>query len=778
MRDGFRSARWIWVGTSRPNTYIYFARRFATGKLGGSPRIRVSADTRYVLYLNGVPIGRGPVQSQPYYQYYDTYSGDLPLQTGTGQENLLTAVVYHLGHVEDARGGFLLEMDVDGEVVVATDESWKALQSAAWWEETFYFRFNLQAPYQEIFDARRQPEGWPRPDVDSWPRATEIPGHPPQAGPWSRLVSRDIPHMRTEELPPWRVEYVEESLAQNHRERPVDLTLELSARGRPLERAMLENPERLCGERASSASEATRWRCSTDHLDGVFDGMYDPCIVLDFGRIRTAYLAIDIELPDGASLDVGFTERLKDGSFVNSIENKYAARFFSAGGRQVFQTFNWMSFRFVKLRLRGCTDVSTLHSVRGVDVRYPFEELGLFASSDSRLTGIWELSRTTIDLCSKEAIMDTPWREQAQWLGDVAAVTLGGIYACYGDTMLPAKFLRQSAANLLPLGVIANMTNSTPRNPNRTIPDYSLWWITAVWEHYLYGGDYDLLRELYPVVLRILGTVEAHLDEDGLVAWMPYWPFIDWADVDTRGQSTAFNGIYAAALDAGARISDAYGDSRAAEHSRALLRGLSEHFVERLYDPDRGLFADANVNGVLSDKMSEHANVMAVGGKLCNPELANRVLDTLYPGDELQPGVTRAEPFFTWQVLKTLVAAGRFATATAILRRRWGWMLDRGQTSASEEWGRHGSWRSGEYDTFARTESHAWSAAPAEFLTKLVAGVEILEPGCRRVRITPQTDGLPDYTIRYPTPEGVIVVEYRDGELRVAVPDGIVVEES
>jgi hypothetical protein len=105
-------------------------------------------------------------------------------------------------------------------------------------------------------------------------------------------------------------------------------------------------------------------------------------------------------------------------------------------------------------------------------------------------------------------------------------------------------------------------------------------------------------------------------------------------------------------------------------------------------------------------------------------------------------------------------------------------MLDRGQTSASEEWGRHGSWRSGEYTTFARTESHAWSAAPAEFLTKLVAGVEILEPACKRVRISPHTDGLGDYTVRYPTPEGTIVVEFRDGRVRTTAPDGIVVEET
>jgi hypothetical protein len=373
--------------------------------------------------------------------------------------------------------------------------------------------------------------------------------------------------------------------------------------------------------------------------------------------------------------------------------------------------------------------------------------------------------------------MDTPWREQAQWLGDVSAVTLGGIYACYGDVDLPAKFLRQCAANLLPTGVISNMTNSTPKGIGRTIPDYSFWWVTAVWEHYLYSADEKLLVDLYPVVMRIVQTMEAYVDEHGLVAWMPYWVLIDWADVDTRGQSAAYNAIFAAALDAATRIAEVYGDSRFAERARSLRAGISEAFVARFYDRDRGLFADANIDGELSPKASEHANVMAVEQGLCNPELENRVLDTLYPNDELISGVTRAEPFFTWQVLKALVKADRFSTALAIVRRRWGWMVERGQTSASEEWGRHGSWRKGdEYTTILRTESHAWSAAPAEFLTRTVAGVEILEPGCKRVRIAPKTEGLPSYTVRYPTPRGAIVIENKEGTVSHSAPPDVEVE--
>jgi hypothetical protein len=255
---------------------------------------------------------------------------------------------------------------------------------------------------------------------------------------------------------------------------------------------------------------------------------------------------------------------------------------------------------------------------------------------------------------------------------------------------------------------------------------------------------------------------------------MPYWVLIDWADVDTRGESAAYNAIFAAALEATERIAGVYGDRRMRMRARLLRTRIRESFVPRFFDERRGMFADANVDGVLSSKVSEHANLLAVGHGLCDPGRVASVLDSVYKDDALVSDVTRAEPFFTWQVLKALDTAGRFPTALAIVRRRWGWMLDRGQTSASEEWGRHGSWRRGdEYAPIMRTESHAWSAAPAEFLTRILAGIEILEPGCRKLKVSPKTNDPASYTVAFPTPLGTVKIENRQGDVRYTAPPGI-----
>lgn len=96
----------------------------------------------------------------------------------------------------------------------------------------------------------------------------------------------------------------------------------------------------------------------------------------------------------------------------------------------------------------------------------------------------------------------------------------------------------------------------------------------------------------------------------------------------------------------------------------------------------------------------------------------------------------------------------------------------RGATSAYEEWTINGSRRSGEFRGFMCTLSHAWSAHPAEFLIKYLMGLEIVEPGCTRVRLAPR-DVPFDYDLTYPTPLGDVRVTRRGGTVEHHLPGGV-----
>lgn len=548
-----------------------------------------------------------------------------------------------------------------------------------------------------------------------------------------------------------RVEAVEESVDLANRFRPEDLSIVLSAPGRPLRYTRVEGAEDLCRE-----TGATIVQNSTEHLDRVFDGVYDPCIVLDFARVITAYLQLDLDGVAGGMVDIGYAERLIDGHFNNAVEGQFANRYTMTDGRQRWRSFSWRGFRYVKLRFHNCFAPVAVHAVQAIVTTYPFEEAGAFHCDDERLNAIFDICRYTLPLCARESISDTPWREQTQWLGDVAAVTLGGIYACFGDTRLPAKFLRQSAATQLPTGLLNKYTDGVDWHWTANLPDFSLWWVIALWDHYRYTGEARWIHVYYPHVLKIIHAFLEHLDEHGLVADMPYGVFIDWADVDRRGECAALNALLYGALEDAGRMARLKGDDYTVALIDRARTGIRANFVARLFDPRRRCFADANIDGALSPKISEHGNYAAIRWGLCDDDLAGEVVAVLAASTPV--AITEAQPFFATVVLQALDRIGRFDLALRIIQERWGGrMVDLGATSTYEEWGINGSWRSGEYRGFMRTLSHAWSAHPAEFLIRHLIGLEIVEPGCGKVRLRPREVPF-DYTATFPTPRGPITV--------------------
>lgn len=303
--------------------------------------------------------------------------------------------------------------------------------------------------------------------------------------------------------------------------------------------------------------------------------------------------------------------------------------------------------------------------------------------------------------------------------------------------------------------------------------DYSLFWIQALWDHYMYTGDLGLVQRLYPSVLKILYALVDTIDEFGLLNNVPYWTFIDWANLDRRGECASLNALFYAALVTAAKMAELKNDDYAVSLAGELSTALKESFVSRFYDTGKGCFVDANRDGELSDLVSEHANMLAIQHGICDDDIAARIIDNLYVSKSVS--YTQAEPYFTWQVLKGLDRAGKFGLALDIMRDRWGMMLSRGASSCSEEWGINGTWRGGtSYGTWQRTESHAWSACPAEFLTKTLIGLEIAEPGCQKVRLSPKRPSrLPYYEVKYPTPLGLIHVTRKDEQVNVELPEEI-----
>lgn len=767
------AGKWIWQAGAgnEKNVYYYFRKVLDSDQSAKADKLCITADTRYQLFINGRFVGRGTPQSQPYLQYYDVHDISDALASG---RNCIAVIVNYIGNIPSTRGGLLAEItDSKGGPVAATDSSWKTLRSRAWQQDTYYYGPNKATPYQEFFDARAVPENWTDVDFDDrfWqtPEIIQsgISDRPPCAAPWIKIIERDIPRMTADPVLAHRIECVEESLDLENRPSSNNLAPILSQAGKPIEYSRVDNPENLC-----KSDGITIVQNSLNHLDLDFDGIYAPAIVLDFGRVITARVRLELTGPAGGMVDIGYAERLINGYFNNNIEGSFADRCIMKEGGQTFESFTWKSFRYLKLRFRNCYEPVTLKSVQGIITTYPYEEQGGFSSGDTTLNKVFDISKATVRLCSNEFLMDTPWREQAQWLGDIALVTVPAIYSCFGDTRITRKFFLQSGHNLQPTGLLSNVSNITNPGWQNQIPDYSLWWLQGLREHYLYTGDADLLHYLYPAVLRILQAHLERINPDGLLEDMPHWIFIDWADTDRRGICTAYNAIFYNALKSVKTLAGVKNDTHTLNVVDQAMAGIERSFHKTLFDPKRSCYPDAKADGVFSDKLSEHANMAPVYAGLCDSRTEAKVIHEVFESDSGKR-FTEAQPFFMTVVLTALDRAGRMDLALDLIHRRWGKrMVERGVTSVYEEWYNNGSWRSGEFKGFMRTHSHAWSACPADFLIRRLPGVEILEPGCKKIRLTPRTTDF-DYDITWPTPLGPVRVQCSDGNVNTSVPDGV-----
>ena len=739
------------------NTYTFF-RKELTLPAAMSCHVMIAAETRYELYLNGKYQRFGQLQCSPQYKYYDHF--ELKLPKG---HNCIGIIVHCSGHKNYSPPSLAFELrDHRGRALLTTGDNWKCRRSEAWIQDTFYFHMNKYAPWQEHFDSNKYDPAWCACGYDDSRWNDPVPCAVDKVP--ERLLPRTLEYYNERKVFAEKIYRIDESIWLANRAGK-DICAELSAPGKELEYAVLECPEAIltkCGKTVIS--------CSTRHLTGPFDGVYEPTVVLDFGRVVRGFVEFEFAgLDGGEEVLIGYAERLIDGYFNNAIEGNFATKATLRSGKDAFRARNWRTFRYIKVRFRKFYSPAKLNYFRINELNYPFEQKGVFKASDKKLEKIFEISRSTVNLCALDGLYDTPQRETAQWLGDVALIGVPAIYACYGDTVHPEKFLRQAAANQWPGGILSNLSNLVAAHGG--ITDYSLHWLNALHEHYMYTGNKKIIRDLYATAVRIIDNGQAFLNSDGLIEERSGWVFIDWAYVDNKGISASYNALFAGALLSMEKIAEIYGDAYYAKKCKEVYDGIKKVFDKTFYDAKKKCYIDAVYRGKRSGNLSEHSNYTPIRYGLCTKKRAKEVIDTVYGSKWLK--FREAQPFYMKIVLEALQLSGRMDLAIKLIRERWGKrMVDRGRTSCTEEWGENGSWRGRDYSGFLRTHSHAWSGCCAEFLIRHLAGLEFVDPGAKTLKIVPYQGDF-DYSISYPVPSGLVTVEYQDGKLSCHASDGI-----
>jgi hypothetical protein len=503
-------------------------------------------------------------------------------------------------------------------------------------------------------------------------------------------------------------------------------------------------------------------------------------ITLDFGEVVAGTIALEIEAPPGAIVDVAGAEFATADARLAPDDERAGFRYVARGRDDRFESFEPFGLRWLGLSIRADGPV-VLRDVAVHERLHPRAAGPFFECDDPLLNRIWAVGRRSVDLNSHDAYLDCPTREQRAWTGDSVVHQMVD-FATNPDWRL-ACWNVELCASPRPDGMLPMAAGGDAEHAdNAFIPDWALHWVRAVHNVWRHTGDRERVARLLPVVEGVLRWFEPFEAEDGLATDVTGWVIIDWSSVSVDGKSSVLNALWARGLADFAEMAEWLGDAGRARWARALYARIRDAF-ELFWDPERALYVDCAIGGERQRPVSQHALATPLAAGLVPAPRVARVVEVLLDatrhvhatwsrarGDARRPApgergvggpylflgppppwwdveheIVIAQPFFAYVVHDALAAAGREDLIPAQCRR-WQALLERCTTSWSETW-------------YGGTVSHGWGSTPTRDLLVRTLGIGPAEPGFGRARIAPRLGPLAWARGAVPTPQGLLRVE-------------------
>ncbi len=798
---------WIWVDPpsqprfgaelglgnegKRPEAHGLFRKTFALERVPKRAPTRITADSRYLLFVNGQEVYRGPIRSQPRRLHYDLF--DLAPYLKSGENTLAVCVVYYgvprsfwmpappsmtLGK----SGVLVFEANLGDAGWLVSDATWKALKSDAWsadWKNAAELSpmFGDAIPV-EVVDARCLPSGWEQTSFDdrAWGNAHIIPAmgmgssgrSQPPSDPYGPMYPRPIAKLGGDLHTPAaiRAEYLAGKI-----DRKI---------GDPVKRLQATLDLNVSGPAQSDRLPLA--------LDVPTDG--SARVTIDMGVIVMGQVQFEVQAPAGTVLDFSYTEdplTRPRGMFMGMhAGTRYVAR----GDNDRFKLYDAIGFRYAYVLIHGSSGSVTLKSFAVQEDVYPWQPGASFECSDEELNRIFRAGIRTVQLNSRDAFTDCPTREQQAWVGDSVVHQMVHL-TTNTDWRLAWQYLNLSNSprydGILPMTVVG----PSEASGGITIPDWSLHWVHGVHNLYRFTGDKDAVMALMPSVARVLRWYAPFQNAQGLLKDLTEWNLVDWSAVSNDDTTAIITALWARGLREFAEMAAWLEETSSQRWAEGLYTRAKAGF-EAFWDEERGSYVDHIVDGTKRPEMSQLAGACAIVSRLAPKERWGRIVDAITNPDKViirtwmtfdgDGGPPEGGPFQenrqpTWDTLKQIVMAEPFMSyvvhdAVAMagqadrlpdLYCQWSQFLAGGYDTIGEDW-KHG------------THVHGWSCTPTKDMVFYTLGVTPAEPGYTVAHIAPRLGRLAWAEGKVPTPHGLISVRAEPGLVTVHSPVPVIVD--
>ncbi len=669
-------ANWIWdSGELNPrNYYLHVRRKFSLPNTVKEAKAYISAFAFAELYINGLHVDRVPTNPDPEYQTYELIDLTPYLKPGA---NTIAALVYNAGeglhHRMDARGGFFFQARI-------IDQNGKIIKinSDNNWRVAQAIAWDTKTEYRQNDHTIGRLERYDaRLAYEAWEQSSF------NDSDWEKAKEIGVPPME-----PWN-------------------------------QMVVVKRERLFYELIKPVKS---W--STNGYK-----------VYDFGKEITAFPRFTAKATKaGLTMTLGTGENLGSDSIPLMKNNvNYTDTYITKKGLQSWQPLTWRGFRYFAIKEN--TDLE-IDNVSALFRSFPVQNKGYFYCSDEALNQIWEIGRWSMQICAHDTWMDTPWREQTQYIaGDSRYMVRYSAYAfgpniklLHDYNILSGAFSQRHSKKgairaRYPTGYHLGPTTST------YIPDYQLEWILMLQEHFMHYRDIELIKQVYPnlkILLKYFETYES--SERGLLGKVPGWVVLDHPDtykMDVDGENTAVNCLYYGALNSAAWIAHNIMDEKEQVLDWDLkAQNIKKSIQKYLWSEKDNAYRD----GFESDLITQQTQVYAVNYGLVPEEQKKTVIKFIKNQGR------SCEQSFSYWLLNSMFSEGEVQWALDYIRKNWGEQMNRNDFN--------GAWFENWIPKLGRSKSHAWGAGPTALLIEKVLGVQPITPGWKEFQIKPNIGDL------------------------------------
>ena len=691
-------AEWVWLSHSQINQYVRFEAEFSATACEGT--LSISADSDYAAFIDGALIAFNQYDDHPFNKAYDAVS--FPVSEG---RHTLRIDVWYQGE-----GCYSYLPGPAGLIFALQDPSGNCLCSSKSGMRARPIRQYRMGPVEPLsgqlgngffYDASMED------------------------GPWEQAVT------------------VSERKNTTFYARPVEkLRLLSPVCATPVKEGFWQKTK------GDTPAETVQY-ANLAATDG------NRFVIYDLGREEAGLLTLSVKGKKGDSMIIAWGEHIERGHVEAYIEGRHFATVYTLheGENRFTHYFRRLGGRYLQVMCQG--DIR-IDYVTVIPTEYPVACISKFRCPDPLLQQIYDVSVRTLHLCMHEHYEDTPWREQALYAMDSRNQALFG-YCCFGESRFPAAYLDLFREGIRKDHMFEICAHAKEKF---TIPSFSLSWMMAARDHYLWTGDQSTAEKMYPCMKEIADGFLERIDQSGICVMSlspQYWNFYEWTDgMDDQNifveqdcesrpmtKDAALNLYLILALEALEEMAAwlATGEENLYREKRLKLK-------ECVYS----MFVDPEKKAVMTHPHCRHYTefnqALALLAKLLPDEEGTQLRARLAQKNNGFVPISLSCSLMKYQAL--MMERKYDETILNDIRETWGKMLAQGATSFWElEDG------ASAYD-WAGSLCHGWSAVPVYVLTAMLLGVTPIAPGFETWSFAPSS--ILQASGHIPTPNGDIIV--------------------